>query len=500
MDLGKKYLLLPILLSYLFFSPTLFAERGLDIVPIRDSTDQQVGLYKESHALIIGSSNYTKGWPKLKGVQEDVRLVRSILEKHGFHVVIVYDPDHDQLYNAFTDFINEYGFKPENRLLFYFAGHGYTAKQSYGEEMGYIIPVDAPNPHREYGGFLTKTINMQQIEVYAMRIQSKHALFLFDSCFSGSIFALSRAVPENITYKTNKPVRQFITSGSAGEQVPDESIFRQQFVTALNGEGDVNEDGYVTGTELGEFLQAKVANYTKGAQHPQYGKIRNPNLDKGDFVFQLNKPDYQTPLHKFLPQPPEIVEDDYFDNLIKEREQNRKEWYGWQENMSSRYSKNQDIDKNDILKSSEKVQMWEEFIAAYSADNPHSKEDEAMRSHAKERLKYWKSRKESTTKLPTTIHHQPRTEQSNPSLVKLRSYSSRILGTEIILLPYFTIPKTNNYKKTDKYRTEGDYNTFYGYSTIKHIYESKAINGNKTVIDHATGIMWHQSGSVTDMK
>jgi hypothetical protein len=43
---------------------------------------------------------------------------------------------------------------------------------------------------------------MQQMEVYARRIQSKHALFLFDSCFSGAFFHLSRGIPEHISDKT----------------------------------------------------------------------------------------------------------------------------------------------------------------------------------------------------------------------------------------------------------------------------------------------------------
>lgn len=153
--------------------------------------------------------------------------------------------------------------------------------------MGYIVPSDAPNPHQDEPGFLAKAMDMQQIEVYAKRIQSKHALFVFDSCFSGSLFALSRAAPESITYKTTEPVRQFITAGSAKEPVPDESIFRQQFIAALQGDGDINNDGYVTGEELGYFLQDTVVNYSKGTQHPQYGKIRDPHLDKGDFVFKV---------------------------------------------------------------------------------------------------------------------------------------------------------------------------------------------------------------------
>jgi len=194
-------------------------------------------------------------------------------------------PNHEELKGAFNEFINLYGQEPGNRLLFYFAGHGHTLRHAYGAEMGYIVPVDAPNPEIDKSGFRAKSLDMQQFEVYARRIQSKHALFLFDSCFSGSIFALSRAIPEHISYKTGKPVRQFITSGSAEETVPDESIFRSQFLAALDGEADVNEDGYITATELGEFLFEKVVNYSRSTQHPQYGKIRNRFLDKGDFVF-----------------------------------------------------------------------------------------------------------------------------------------------------------------------------------------------------------------------
>jgi hypothetical protein len=36
---------------------------------------------------------------------------------------------------------------------------------------------------------------------------------------------------------------------------------------------------------------------------------------------------------------------------------------------------------------------------------------------------------------------------------------------------------------------------FYGHSTIIHNYEKKSIKGGNVVIDHATGLMWLQSGS-----
>ena len=263
--------------------------RSLGVINIKAEDGKELRLYERSYALVIGVSEYANGWPKLPGVKKDVEEVARALERHGFLVTKVENPDSAQLDKAFKTFIDAYGLGVENRLLFYFAGHGHTVRQSYGEEMGYIVPADAPLPDRDRAGFMSKAMDMQQMELYARRIQSKHALFLFDSCFSGAIFALSRAVPDAITYKTARPVRQFITSGSADEQVPDQSIFRRQFVESLDGEADLNKDGYVTGTELGEFLQDKVINYSRNTQHPQYGKLRNPNLDKGDFVFAVPK-------------------------------------------------------------------------------------------------------------------------------------------------------------------------------------------------------------------
>ena len=264
--------------------------RGLQLDILQDENEQPVTLYHESYALVIGVSDYTGGWPDLAGVTDDIQAVKTALEEQGFQVIVEENPDRQRLDQVFMDFITTYGQQPENRLLFYFAGHGHSVTLAYGDVMGYLVPVDAPNPNDDHAGFLAKGLDMEMIGVYARRIQSKHALFLFDSCFSGSIFSLSRAIPESITYKTTRPVRQFITSGSANEQVPDESIFRRQFIAALEGEGDVNGDGYLTGTELGEFLQDTVVNYSNGAQHPQYGKLRHPALDKGDMVFQLSGP------------------------------------------------------------------------------------------------------------------------------------------------------------------------------------------------------------------
>ena len=41
---------------------------------------------------------------------------------------------------------------------------------------------------------------------------------------------------------------------------------------------------------------------------------------------------------------------------------------------------------------------------------------------------------------------------------------------------------------------------FYGHSTINHDYNLKAVSGDVVVVDNATGLMWHQSGSDDEME
>ncbi len=167
-----KSLLLFLLSLILCWSTAFGAKRGIRKVEIKTKSGETVGLYAESHALVIGASNYKNGWPKLPGVIDDVYAVRDALEMHGFIVHIVEDPaDYNALDDAFTSFISKYGRKPDNRLLFYFSGHGHTEK-NYGEEMGYIVPTVSPNPNRDLDGFLDTAMDMQQIEVFAKRIRS----------------------------------------------------------------------------------------------------------------------------------------------------------------------------------------------------------------------------------------------------------------------------------------------------------------------------------------
>ena len=56
------------------------------------------------------------------------------------------DPTEDALIEQINNFIDAHGYEQDNRLLFYYAGHGYTQERK-GRKFCYLVPVDASNPY-----------------------------------------------------------------------------------------------------------------------------------------------------------------------------------------------------------------------------------------------------------------------------------------------------------------------------------------------------------------
>jgi hypothetical protein len=297
------------------------SEDGGGAVEIVDDQGGKIGQFKEAHALIMGESDYinTTYWRVLNGVKSDVIAVKNLLEEQGFNVETLENATSRNLKNGITDFLDKYGYIPDARIIVYFAGHG-TTLDFDGRKIGYIVPIDAPQKGNNIN-FLQTVIPMTQFETWAKQYTSRHILFMFDSCFSGSIFRRSQdEMPPAITRLINNPVRQFITSGGADEVVDDDSKFRKEFEHALrDGLADKDKDGYVTGTELGLYLYEQVSNYSGGEQNPRVEKIKDTDLNKGDFIFFVNKSQSNTTNTVIVRQDPQQKQDpSYLEQQTKE--------------------------------------------------------------------------------------------------------------------------------------------------------------------------------------
>lgn len=267
----------------------LAASRGIAVnLKGSDNKDAEVvgsvELYQESYALVIGIDGYSNGWPQLSNAIKDAELIAALLEEKGFDVELHKDLDADQLDRVFKEFFIIKGSNASARLFVWFAGHGATVD---GE--GFLIPADAPVPNAG-PQFKLRSVALRDFGTYMRLALSKHVYSVFDSCFAGTVFSSQRALPPAaITHATTLPVRQFLTSGDAAQTVSDDGTFRELFIRAVQGEerSDANGDGYVTASELGMFLNDRITNLTSSAQTPRYGKLRDKDFDRGDFVFVL---------------------------------------------------------------------------------------------------------------------------------------------------------------------------------------------------------------------
>ena len=267
------------------------SSRGVQPVVIRNNSRETVTAYSASYALLVGVSEYSY-WDSLPGVVDELVEVEEALEQHGFQVESVMNPDSRALRNAFEDFIFRHGFDYDARLLIFFAGHGHSAELRDERQVGFLVPRDAPvpdaNDEMSKLEFRRKAFSMERFNYLARRIEAKHALFVFDSCFAGTVFGhLERGIPDYTAEDLARPVRFFIAAGTEEQTVSDDSLFGEKFVAALRGAADTNDDGIIMADQLGAFLRTEVAYLTDETQVPQYGPLKDRRLGGGRYVFGM---------------------------------------------------------------------------------------------------------------------------------------------------------------------------------------------------------------------
>jgi uncharacterized caspase-like protein len=238
--------------------------------------------YRKSWAVLIGINEYQR-WPKLQYAVNDARAIEKLVRGLGFdEVITVLDQEAtqqrilrvlgDDLYAKTQD---------DDRVFIFFAGHGQTQDLPNAGKDGYIIPVDG-----DLNNYYSTAISMQQLQRLADRIRAKHMFYAMDACFSGLLLRFRGESLDNPPFDlTTAPARQVLTAGSEGEKVVESGghgLFTKSLMSGLTGAADLDQDGYITATELYRYITPQVLEGSRNSQNPVFGRLGH---GQGEFVF-----------------------------------------------------------------------------------------------------------------------------------------------------------------------------------------------------------------------
>jgi ligand-binding sensor domain-containing protein len=234
--------------------------------------------FGRSVAVVVAVSTYGvgSGYPALPAAERQAKQLADALRGMGFETIVLSGPDatKDKIRRAIADT----NLGPDDRLLFYFGGHG-DARTKDGDDVGYIVPFDAKKVNLEGTGLpLAAIINSQS--------RARQVIYVFDSCASG--LALKRGdidknqlrrvkAYQDIRYYAQNG-RMVLTAGALGEAAIDVNggIFTRALIDGIRGAADRevgDNNGVVDFYELFAYLHREVTNEASNKgflQHPDF--------------------------------------------------------------------------------------------------------------------------------------------------------------------------------------------------------------------------------------
>ena len=262
----------------------------LNSIGVANSTASQ-NYFLSSYALVIGIDSYENAsyWADLPYGWKDALAIANILQEQGYEVTTLTNEEAARE-NILWTLSSEIAPKlsGRDRVVVFYSGHGETGEVGW-RDFGYIVPYDGTDQFPTW-------ISMSEIrELSEHMIRARHQLFIFDSCYGGSIgqkggtFKSSEESPRYIEKISSNRAHQFITAGGKGEIVLDRgphgySYFTGYLLEALSGKADFDQDSYVTMSELSSFLLSAGSNWS---QTPRWGVL--PEHDQGEFWFRVTE-------------------------------------------------------------------------------------------------------------------------------------------------------------------------------------------------------------------
>ncbi len=186
--------------------------------------------FERNLAVIIGIDAYGQGIPPLTTAANDAKKIAQLLQdEHQYHQVWTFLDD-DATQSRLKELLQKTllnTVQANDRLVFYFAGHGIALPGEEGPQ-GYLIPQDAKL------GDSTTYIRMTEVEEALTQLSCRHCLVILDCCFAGAFrWASTRdiaVVPESIYKKRydrfiTDPAWQVITSAAYDQKALDSLKF-----------------------------------------------------------------------------------------------------------------------------------------------------------------------------------------------------------------------------------------------------------------------------------
>mgnify|MGYP001429549282 CR=1 FL=1 len=258
-----------------------------------DLTDSDI--YDDSWALIVGINNYDNVRDLNYAVEDALAVKNMFINAYGFsrnnvRVLINGEATQSNIKKELQTLVKSVG--TNDRVVFYFAGHGQTEELGIkGGDEGFLIPSDG-----NLEDLYLTAIPMDELKRISDWSKAKHMLFLVDACYGGLAAMNTRSLntsSPNYLEKISKDIsRQIITAGGKEEKVLEKddwehSAFTKNLLSGLRDKrADYNEDGFITGSEIGMYVQEKVTIDTENYQTPQ---IRKFTSDEGEIIFTTKK-------------------------------------------------------------------------------------------------------------------------------------------------------------------------------------------------------------------
>jgi WD40 repeat protein/energy-coupling factor transporter ATP-binding protein EcfA2 len=265
-------------------------------------------------AVVIGINDYHSGVPVLQTPVNDAQALAALLgEQHGYEVTLRLN---GQANRAALEELLEQDLPKRlgenDRLLFYFAGHGIALNGDEGPE-GYLVPQDARLNE------LDTYLRMAWVHQALLQLPCRHFLGILDCCFAGAFrWSSTRklvAFDQKVIHRELfdrfilDPAWQMITSAGSNQEAFDllalkssnrglrgeHSPFAAALLAALEGGADAFPvaavgkppgDGGITASELYLYLRDQVEPDTAARNLRQTpGLFPRKKHDKGEYIF-----------------------------------------------------------------------------------------------------------------------------------------------------------------------------------------------------------------------